>query len=838
MNSSSIWKRTLPLMLVLILIIGIAVSCTLLSNKKTAPSISNPDEVFLSTDNFTITNKDAYELLKNKYGYSITLDLIDKKLLQNVNGKNYLEAVTEEDIVQGLKEKYKIKDLEDIPEDQREKYLQNLYDQIYFETGFKTKAEIDESIRLELARKLYVKDQIIEESKTKEDYFKDSDYTTELKNNYKSDVAAIVIPYYTQYELEIALRQFGVKVNKAKTKWVKTVKGDLEADGDELTLEEIKRTFIDLYNSGFSHEAKNINGLALQLDEHYKVVDGKINFIHNNFDHDSRLVFTQKEIDALGLGTLLYDDLKLITEEPKEKAFTVKSDKQYGGKYYLVLKIDQAPKNELTTIIKDNVTIKEEITEKFIKAKIVDAKISEELAKLRRNHNITIFDPYISLNYSFQDVDYKETKKLSKNIVVSIDGYELTADALFEELKELFGPIHVTETLLLDYLLNSEFNNIYDLKAEKFLTKEAKIKYNDKFADVKLRVKQEYAQYSAFITMEEYLLSTYHVKTLEELKYQLFYEDILEDYRKDFADVEKNWETYEKIMQDNLNKFFDVKGIHMLIYVNDPEKNTPVNPEKWTEYQVNLAKELTTLIKDTLKREVTGSKTYASILTKIQDDFNNAPRLVAGYDVDSDEAKPLYDKDATYQEVDYTYSKFKSAGLVLKFEELGTITPGQMVKPFEEAVKYMWAANEAAGHHNDNKARLYDNPSNAYIETEFGFHVFVATNTVGYKYANPEEKALPTKEQVLKFFDVKEVKELSETVKTAINTNFMPIYNEYKGVRDSNGNMSSNLTDLNLLAKIKEVVQKLDIASERKDNIVFYIDARYRVTENSLNFKE
>lgn len=836
MNSSSIWKRTLPLILVLVLIIGIAVSCTLLSNKKTAPSISNPDEAYLSRENLLIKNKDAYEVLKNKYGYSITLDLIDKHLLQNANGKNYLEAVTKEDIAQAFKDKYG--NVDDVPEDQKEKYLQSIYDNIYFNTGFKSQAEIDESIRLELARKLYAKDKVIEESKTEDDYFKDSDYNTQLKNNYKSDVSAIVIPYYTQYELEIALKQFGVKLKSDKTKWVKTVKDDPKADGDELTLEEIKRVFIDLYNSAFSHEAKTVNGIVLQEDEHFKVVDGKITFIHNDFDHDSRLVFTQKEIDKLGLGTLLYDDLKLITEDPKEKAFTVKYDKQYGGKYYLVLKIDQAPKNELTTIIKDNITIKDEITEKFIKDKLTNEKISKEISKLRREHNLTIYDPYISLNYTFQDADFKETKKSSKNIIATIDGFELKADVLFDRLDTLFGPSFVTEKLLLNYLLNSQFNDFYDIKNNKFLTKEAKTKYNDEFANLKLRVKQDYAQYASFITMEEYLLSTYNVRTLDELKYQLFYRDIVEEYRKDFADVEDNWETYEKLMQDILKKFFEVKGIHMLIYVNDPVKNSPVDPEKWTEYQVQLAKELTTLIKDTLKKEVTGSKTYSSILTKIQEDFNNAPRLVAGFDVDSDEARPLYDKEAQYQEVDYTYSKFKSAGLLLKFEDLGTITPGKMVKPFEEAVKYMWDVNEEAGHHNDNIARLYDKPASEYLETEFGFHILVATNTIGYKYANQDEKALPTKDEVLKFFDVKAVKDLSEAVKTAINTNFMPLYNERKGVADSNGEMQANLTDLELLNKIKEVVQKLDIAGEKIDNIVYYIDAKYRVTKDSLNFKE
>ena len=221
--------------------------------------------------------------------------------------------------------------------------------------------------------------------------------------------------------------------------------------------------------------------------------------------------------------------------------------------------------------------------------------------------------------------------------------------------------------------------------------------------------------------------------------------------------------------------------------------------------------------------------------------------------MDSPQAKPLEDPDAIYQEVDYTYSKYKSAGFVLKYEDLGTITPGQMVEPFEEAVRYMWNLNNEEGRHGDNKARMYDLDDKPYIETEFGFHIFVATNTVDYKYANKEEKTLPTKEQVLIYIKATEgvkgltkeqekeiqeqYKDLSNDVKTAISTYFMPIYNETKGVASTEGEMQPNLADMKLINEIIEIMKNVTISSEEaRDNIIFYLTKKYDVTERSLTY--
>ena len=138
-------------------------------------------------------------------------------------------------------------------------------------------------------------------------------------------------------------------------------------------------------------------------------------------------------------------------------------------------------------------------------------------------------------------------------MVAEVDGLQITADELFAKMDELFGASYIGDKLLYDYVLNlEEFNDFYDPKTDKLLNKEARTKYNDEFAEIRARIKQEYAQYASFISMEEFLISSYNVRTVEELKYLLFYRDVVAEFRKDYADVEENWERYEQLMQQNL----------------------------------------------------------------------------------------------------------------------------------------------------------------------------------------------------------------------------------------------------------------------------------------------
>ena len=98
MNFKSILTRTLPLIIVLVLVIGIAVSCTLISTERDVPSVSNKDGIYAtyrheSTD-IKVTNDEMYQVLKNN-GLSIALNWVDTKILsteKNAEDKTYFSV--------------------------------------------------------------------------------------------------------------------------------------------------------------------------------------------------------------------------------------------------------------------------------------------------------------------------------------------------------------------------------------------------------------------------------------------------------------------------------------------------------------------------------------------------------------------------------------------------------------------------------------------------------------------------------------------------------------------------------------------------------------------------
>ena len=110
MNGKTILKKTLPVIIALVVIIVIALIVTVASGAKKNPNISNPDQVFVSYTNgdvkVDVTRQDVYDSLVNSStGLSATVselvDMIDADLLaqlKNSEGTSFLDAAKESNI--------------------------------------------------------------------------------------------------------------------------------------------------------------------------------------------------------------------------------------------------------------------------------------------------------------------------------------------------------------------------------------------------------------------------------------------------------------------------------------------------------------------------------------------------------------------------------------------------------------------------------------------------------------------------------------------------------------------------------------------------------------------
>ena len=92
MNKSILIKGSIIMGLFLILI-GAAVGCSLIKADATEPMISNGDEAYLTLDDFTITNAQLWEVMKNVDGLSYLMDYVDQIVL-----KETIDGVTQAEV--------------------------------------------------------------------------------------------------------------------------------------------------------------------------------------------------------------------------------------------------------------------------------------------------------------------------------------------------------------------------------------------------------------------------------------------------------------------------------------------------------------------------------------------------------------------------------------------------------------------------------------------------------------------------------------------------------------------------------------------------------------------
>jgi hypothetical protein len=116
---------------------------------------------------------------------------------------------------------------------------------------------------------------------------------------------------------------------------------------------------------------------------------------------------------------------------------------------------------------------------------------------------------------------------------------------------------------------------------------------------------------------------------------------------------------------------------------------------------------------------------------------------------------------------------FKEAGLLVRVENLNTVTPGMMVEPFE---------NEARSMYNSMVQTVARNLiSSNNVQSQFGVHVIYANNFTPKLNAFPTNPTLnlPSRDDVL-VFESADRSTLSQDVILFLNTYYVPVRNKYR----------------------------------------------------------
>jgi len=889
MNSSTAIKRALPLLVVIVIIIAIAVSCSVFSNKKPIPKIPNEDEIYLSLTEegrtYQLDNITMYDLLKKNAGYSTLIDAIDKDILSgkvDSNDKNYWELVTDEEILEALEKAIFPDGKDNLSEEEQTKAEKTYYEDMYTGYGLKTKEEVENFHRLTIAKKLFATDRLKEAIQTADEaaadndklepYFTEDDYETYYKANYEKKYGfwTIIVPFTTKDGAVTALKQLGYEIQTKDPntssdfdKWVKTVDGEKIP----LTPAEVIQAFIDMYNTVYSYRVNGYpeNTLTLIADKQYTIVEMEdytafeFNMIKSEDDEElNKLYFSYDDISnyQAEIQRYLSATMKTYTTEidavAKDQTWFTVNSRSYNNNtlhcYILKIAEDEIPELD---------DVKEEIYNKLFEEELTEKYIATEMVKLRNRKKLVIFDAsieaeYISFASSYSET-IKPTKEKSSTLIAKIGTEEYSAEKLFELMDKRYGiSLSLNEINRLRLLNNPEFNNIFDHYATDLKTSK-RILNVQKWKSIKersIREKQQfiggvYAQYGygPQYGWKNFIRDIYGVNSDEELLYHFLYSQVLTDYSSSLGDISELteeselWQLIEENMQKSADEYFNVTGIHLLIKVEDNDGN-PIDPEQWTATQKQYAEELYQQVW-VYYREETG--TAQEKFEAIAEAFNTSPRFLAKLDQNEAAQPKLDDVEYTFKNIEV--SKFKTAGLSVKFENLGNFTNGKMVKPFEEAVRSIWKANPTSQSYIPYGATPNEETDEwDYLITEFGYHAYVNTSCTDIeKWDEENGYVIPTfamiqtqledssSEYILDESGEPTDQEFTAEMKKAITTYFNPIKTELTG---------NDYTSIQLYNQMKEegfgII--LENTNYTKEDFVNFLEFRINKISSKLAY--
>lgn len=358
-----------------------------------------------------------------------------------------------------------------------------------------------------------------------------------------------------------------------------------------------------------------------------------------------------------------------------------------SNKYMIVFYVNQAD------IPTDENKMVDYVSEQLVADKLTTSYIKDEMIELRKNQKLKIYDSAIAESYTdYVDDDFEGSKLKNATTVATIKNLNgetitFTTDMLYNRLKK---------ELAVDSLLHMvnyyALSTIDDIK----LTKDEIAKIKDEIADEKTKFLA--GGYAKEITWSEYLTYQYRVSSEKQFIKQKSIPDLQLRYILGYdVDETSIYPGVASATDEDINeaaaKWFKIQASHILITFDDNDDKARSKDEaELMAKQIINGCSATEIADETCYIEYEfedDTKTFNGLKNVLPEDFNTV----------FEELAKKYSEDGSAE----------SGG------DIGYFTPGEMVKPFEEA------AQDIA---NRNKV-FTEEP----VESEFGFHVIYVTDT-------------------------------------------------------------------------------------------------------------
>ena len=278
-------KRIAPVGVGILLILLITVTVSLVKNANDrTPAVNNANDVYVSYGDLKVTNEKLYTLMKNQYGLTDIINLVDAELFKDEVEKIDLN---DEKFIAFVKEQvFGVEDLEELDAEDAQETWEEVIDSLKM-TGLLTKAQaqnkdytkedsevwnvVKDYYKLSYAREQWAKDAYLKkylenrEDGNMFDMTKDENSTLSVEQyfeeNYTGKVTGFFIPFTSEQAALDMMEKYGVntldKVLGSNDGWVSSSynyydKAEVE-DSDMLTYLQVIEVFFKMYNEVYAY---------------------------------------------------------------------------------------------------------------------------------------------------------------------------------------------------------------------------------------------------------------------------------------------------------------------------------------------------------------------------------------------------------------------------------------------------------------------------------------------------------------------------------------------------------------------------------------------------------
>jgi hypothetical protein len=630
--------------------------------ERDTPVLTNPDEIFYSTDDYDVTYNDLFDSIKINDGLNRLLEMVDQDLLSDF----YPEITTEEINLKIDKLTYNTDDPEEIAEISEEDRLEmemNFLETMYL-MGY-PEERIEDYVKLVLAREHYVIDLMTSPETVDEVWnIKPESIAKNYYATYNNDIQSLKIKFNSEVEANNFLRE-----NNLVSK-----NGKLLLYTGTTPIEEVPSFALD-----------DTNTRELAETELFQYFIMMYNFVYGDYRTEIDINATAEELIAMEDLTINYDDIKAFNSSLAdfifnslgdyetyssgdiEKAYyTYQPEKFYSNKdtaYYMILNLTDREKpdvNDFEGTEAELVAIIGQEDYDEVKQKIIDFNLSNQsfissrLTDLRRENGFFVYDYFMEIDYESVDIKYDSPELGSLNLIASYGNKDITVDEFFEYSMNMNAAMYLVHASQNKALIAAHYADVYckDMDVCEYnleLNESVKMLEHLNAYD-SMQAQFEASQYADFYTFEEYLYLAYGARSKTDMLEKFYVKQALQPlYIFDLIQT-NDYAILEDLMpmiQPYYDKYFSLDATHLLIYVDRDENGSPDNYEEFYEG-----------LEDTTEFDSKLAGLELAIRNYLVDEENSFTTLITEY------------KAAT--RTDETWGEFKRYGFFLMTENLSS----------------------------------------------------------------------------------------------------------------------------------------------------------------------